>query len=71
MSLAFSSEDKCGELTVPDMSITDLVLRGKIDLSFLLYYIDLQRRSFGKAQGLCSSLLLQMLTVVSKFDAAV
>ena len=47
-------------------SITDLVLRGKIDLSSLPYYVDHERRSFGKAQGLCSSLLLQMLTAVSK-----
>ena len=48
-----------------DRSITDLVLKGKINFS-LLYYVDFRRRSFGEAQALCPSLSLQMLTVVSK-----
>ena len=39
VSLLFASEDKCGELTVPDVPVY-LVLRGQIDLSSLLYYVD-------------------------------
>ena len=67
VSLPFTSEDKFGELTVPHVqSITDLVLRDKIDLSSLLYYVDFRQRSFGEAQAVRPSLSLQMLTVVSK-----
>ena len=68
MSLLFTSEDKCGVsyLFQRDRSITDKVLKGKVNFS-LLYYVDFRRRSFGEAQALCPSLSLQMLTAVSKF----
>ena len=48
-----------------DRSITDKVLKGKVDFS-RLYYVDFRRRSFGEALALCPSLSLQMLTAVSK-----